>query len=180
MSEIHFGVENCYFSVLAAGEYNTPVAMPGAVAMSVKPDTEIVTTNVRTNSKTIVERPIGFADRCKNISLEVVSLPCEFLTQILNYEIDNNGVLIEKKQQKVVFALLYETRKNGKRVRHLMSECVCNKPEYDCTTLSNTTSVNTRKLNIVSYPNLVTGTYGKAISENENETIFDDWFCKIY
>lgn len=180
MSEIHFGIENCHFSVLAAGAYNTPVAMPGAVAINIRSDTEIVTTNVRTGSKAIIERPVGIADKCKNISLEIVSLPYEFLTQVLNYETDANGIFVEKRQRTVIFALLFETKNGSSKTRHSMLECVCNKPEYDCTTLSNRISVNTRKLDIVSYPSLITENYGKSVSENENKTIFDNWFNAVY
>lgn len=181
MSTVHFGISNCHFAIKKTANYYTPpVPMPGAIGMSVDPDINIITANVRTAIGTTSEHPTDIIDGGKKITLDIASLPIEFLTGILGYVQDDNGVLVEGKQVYVPFALLYETQTNSTSTRYSLIECVCKKPKYDCTTMSNSVSVNTRQLEIMSYPCIDTGYYGKSISKNINQTVFANWFKNVY
>ena len=181
MSTVHFGISNCHVAIKkAANYYAPPVPMPGAIGMSVDPDINIITANVRTAHGTTAERPTDIIDNGKKIILDIASLPIDFLIGILGYVQDDNSVLIEGKQIYVPFALLYETQTNSTSTRYSLIECVCKKPKYDCTTMSNSVSVNTRQLEIMSYPCIDTGYYGKSISKNINQTVFANWFKKVY
>lgn len=180
-SKVNCGFKNFYFAPYKAGLANAPIPFPGAIKLSHKPECDTVRLNVRTDKGMIsnTQRVIG---KGKTAALEVVSLPISFLTDILGYFYDDNNILCEGVQETMRFALLYETSNMGNPIRYCLPECICSKPTFDVSTLADSISADTRTLDIVINPYLHNDRYiySKSITEDNNKTIFDDWFNKVY
>ena len=94
-NKIKFGIKGCYYAVatIAANNsatYGTPVALPGAVNLSLSPQGE-------TNS--FYADNIDYYTTVSNTGyegdLELARLPESFLKDVLGYKVDSNGVLYE-------------------------------------------------------------------------------------
>lgn len=180
MPLIHCGIENCHFSLFdESGTYSTPVPMTGAVSLNVKTDVNISNVKVHLSDGTVATQPAEADEEYKEIELEVASLPDDFLSQILGYEQNKWGIWAEKKQKIQPFALLCETSSDNVRVRRSFLNCVCAKPEFDCTTLAGSVKADTRKLKIYAYVQQSTGYYSKFIYD-DGSARFENWFKNVY
>lgn len=158
-----------------------PVALPGAIRLGREPNMEpiVITPNITGNP---TEYTVGYRDKGMKLDLEIVSLPQSFLTDVLGYTIGSNGIIIENEHPIVHFALLYETQDTaGFAVRHSYMDCVCEKPKFDVTTLSNSFSIDARKFSLVVNKDIFgVKCYKKSITAAQNETIFNDWFNRLW
>jgi hypothetical protein len=97
----------------------------------------------------------------------------------LGYEQDEKGIRSKGEQVIQPFALLYETKTDNVRVRHSLLNCVCAKPEFDCTTLAGSIKADTRKLKIYSYMKTSKKSYGNFIYD-DGGNCFENWFNNVY
>lgn len=172
---MQYGISNCHYSVYKNKEYTAPKALQGAVSMSQVP---IITVNQKTflrGNTTVTDQ----VDNGYNISLEIYSLPIDFVCDILGYTLEN-GLLIENRNNKIVrFKLLYETKSKSKPVRHRVLNCTCQKPTFDVSTITDKVSITPKKLSIIA-------DYGCGLCANEQIKIsttdttpvevYDNWF----
>lgn len=178
MGNAHWGFRNFHYCLRTANA--VPVPMPGAVRLTREPELQEIKI-VPNAIGAPQEYVIGHRDGVIRLGLEVVSLPVSFLTDILGYTTDANGVLAEGGHPSVHFALLYETRNTGAgAVRHCYYDCVCKKPKYDVTTLSGSSKFDTRTLEIIANRDIYgSGAYKKSVGEDSAAT-FAAWFDSLY
>lgn len=179
MGNAHRGFKNFHYCLRTAGA--VPVPMPGAVRLTRDPEL----TEVRIVPDVIgapVEYAAGYKGGIIRLGLTIVSLPVQFLVDVLGYTIDSNGVLAEGGHPAVHFALLYETGTTEQgAVRHCYMDCVCKKPKFDAATLSASSGFNTRTLEIAANKDIFgSGMYKKSISEQDDPQVFAEWFTGVY
>lgn len=175
------GFKNFYYAVRTSTGTGTPVPMPGAIKISVKPQTENRVINIRRSDGTLIQYTEGAVETGKTATVDIINLPVSFLTDILGYTIDENGVLIEHEQQAKHFVLLYENTRNGEAVRHQYTDCVCSKPNFDVTTITSEAGIDKKSLELILNPDIFgSGGYSKSITESQNPEIFAKWFDKVY
>lgn len=158
-----------------------PVALPGAIKLGREPNMEPITITPNIPG-TPTEYTVGYRDKGLKLDLEIVSLPQSFLTDVLGYTVDSNGILIENEHPIVHFALLYETQDTaGFAVRHSYMDCVCEKPKFDASTMSGNFSIDTKKLSLVVNKDIFgTKSYKKSITAAQNATVYNNWFNTLY
>lgn len=176
MDKISYGLRKCYYAKYDNnGNYYVPVAMPGAIRLTLTPQSEIKKIKFRQ-----VDRPFAVVDNGFVGKLEIVSLPGKFLTDIFDYERLDNGILVERKQKELTkFALMFETLIEGIPVRCTYLNCYCNKPSFECETIADKISAKTRSLDIDIIPDLDDAgneVIKQSISYNANAKLFNHWF----
>ncbi|NMA65316.1 MAG: hypothetical protein GX957_03630 [Clostridiaceae bacterium] len=174
---MQYGISKCHYSIFKNGAYTAPKALLGAVSMSLAP---IITVKQKSflMGNTLVT---GQKDDGYNITLDIFSLSIDFVCEVLGYTTEN-GLLIENQNNKVVkFKLLYETESMDKPIRHCIYNCTCQKPTFDVTTITETVSINPKKLTIIA-------DYGCGLHINKKQQIkvsttvltpievYDNWF----
>lgn len=179
MDKISYGLRKCYYAKYDNnGNYYAPVAMPGAIRLTLTPQSEIKKIKFRQ-----VDRPFTVVDNGFVGKLEIVSLPGKFLTDIFDYERLDNGILVERKQKELTkFALMFETLIEGIPVRCTYLNCYCSKPAFECETIADRISAKTRALDIVIVPetdDLGEDTIKYSISKNSNVNLFNNWFSSV-
>ncbi len=174
MRNAHYGFKNFHYCPRGLGA--VPRAMPGAVRLTRAPDMQEI--KVRPDTHGIpAEYTAGYRDRGIKLGLEIVSLPVQFLVDVLGYVQEASGVLVEGKHPAVHFALLYETRSLAGPVRHCYYDCVCQKPKFDATTLSASSRFDTRILELTVNRDIFgSGGYKESIARADNAEMFDEWF----
>lgn len=172
----HRGIRNVNYCLKTGGSISAPFPLNGAVGISFTPQTTPRTIAVRPDKGGQIQHT-DFIETGKQASLEILSLPVSFLTDILGYETDENGILYEGAFKSVHFVLLYEEQNEDIPVRHLLYDVVCSKPSFDATTMTNTLGVDKRNLSLViNQDEDHECRYSQSISEADDKALFDSWF----
>ena len=172
------GLKNCTYKVSGS---LTRKPLTGAQKISFASNSAERTISVRTD-----KGAVAYSDTIetgKTATLEIVQLPVDFLVDVLGYDY-TNGILTEKTKHKAThFSLYYEVQTDTEPQRVQIFDCVCAKPDFDVTTITNTPSVDIKKLKLLISPEKtnigISDNYSRSTSHSENATAFDTWFSTI-
>lgn len=129
MSKIKFGLKNVHYAkatVAANGSatYETPVPIPGAVSLSMDPQGE---TNKFYADNIAYYTAVGNSGY--EGDLEMALFPDQFKIDCLGYIEDNKHMLIEDVNAEAKpFALLFQFEGDVKATRHVLYNCVAQRP----------------------------------------------------
>lgn len=129
MSKIKFGLKNVHYAkatIAANGSatYETPVAIPGAVSLSMDPQGE---TNKFYADNIAYYTAVGNSGY--EGDLEMALFPDQFKIDCLGYIEDNKHMLIEDVNAEAKpFALLFQFEGDVKATRHVLYNCVAQRP----------------------------------------------------
>lgn len=138
---VRFGLSNVYYALYdeTSGKYGTPVAIPGAVKMSLTKVGESETFYADNIPYATFESNGGYTGE-----LEVAVAADQFLTDCLGMTKDTNGLVIESADDEVKqFALLYEVSSNTEPQRFVFYNTVASRPEPEHNTKSDSTTPDT-------------------------------------
>lgn len=151
-NKIKYGIKNVYYAkatIAANGSatYGTPVALPGAVSMTLDPEGEV--------SPFYADDIVyytGVANNGYSGSLELALIPDSFRTDILGEATDGTTGL----QYEMVdvepehFALLFQFAGDDEAVRHVFYNCVATRPSVASQTKETSVTPVTETLNITA------------------------------
>lgn len=178
MNEINYGLRNCYY---ALKDDLKPLPLKGAISLRLDSQIDTQTKRLASNNATgFINTPIGLSDKGYTGTLELASLPDTFMNDVLGYYKDDNGIIIKRRQTVKHFILLTEEQSNnnnGRRYQYL--NCTCTGHNINAQTTDEKITPNTITLQLIVSPNL-DGIVYKIIRKSDNETIYNDWFNKVY
>lgn len=154
-NKIKYGLRNCYYALATPGTggtltYGTPVALPGAVSMSLSAEGEI--------SPFYADDVIYFQSTSNNGytgTLELALIPDSFKTDILKETVDTNSVSLEyANTEPAEFALIFEFQGDDKATRHLFYRCTCGRPDVASATKEDSIEPQTETLNLTVMPRI--------------------------
>lgn len=125
-NKVKYGLSNCYYAVLdeTAGTYDTPVAMPGAVNLSL--DQEGETNNFRADN---MDYYVSVSNNGYSGDLELALIPDSFLTDVMGEVVGTNGLQYEIADAKPkAFALLFQFEGDEHATRHVLYNCKATRP----------------------------------------------------
>ena len=179
-NKIKFGLENVHYAevtVSADGTvtYGTPVAMRGAVTLSVSPS--ITRTAIPADNNE--EYYVTFEDNGYTGDLEVLNLDDEARAVMFGSTVEN-GVLIEHKDDEPnPIALLFEFSGDKHKTRHVLYNCLCTKPNIESET--GKTSIKNEKISMSARPAEDTGRIkAKVANTTTTASIYSSWFDQVY
>ena len=130
-NKVKYGLKSAHYAVITEVggviSFGTPVPLPGAVNLSIKPSGDSVT--FEADDTTYYENNInnGYEG-----SLEVAKLPDQFKIDVLGEALDANGALIENSEaEHRKFALMYEFDGDANKVRHVNYYCSASRPSIE-------------------------------------------------
>ena len=183
-NKIRYGIKNCYYakatiSTTGTATYATPVALPGAVSLSLNAqgDQSIFWAD---NIAYFVSQPNNGYEG----ELELAKIPDTFLTDCLAYTSDTNGVLIEDAGAAPAhFALMFQFEGDVNAKRSVIYNCVANRP-----TVSGSTKNETIEPQTETIPLIATSIYNSALSKDivkasctEAQTSqYNSWLSAVY
>lgn len=181
-NKVKFGLSNCYiapFTISSTGEYEykTPIAVPGAVNLSLSPsgDTnDFFADNVIYFSSTANQGYEG--------DLEIALIPDEIRTQILGETTDSNGAYIENANDKAQgFAFGFQINGDNKNRKYWYYNCSLTRPNTESSTSESTITPNTDTLSMKAMPRLTDKAVRVFLEENEsNKAVYDAFFTEVY
>ncbi len=156
--------------------YGTPKAIPGAVSISLDAEGE--------SSPFYADGIVYFRSVTNNGysgDLEIALIPEWFRTEVLQEQLDNKGVLIERStnSESVKFALLFEFDGDEKAIRHVMYKCTCSRPSLESETKEDTIEPGTEKLSITADPRS-DGLVKARTGDDVDQATYNNWYSAVY
>ena len=179
-NKVKFGLKNCHYALVTLADdgtatFGTPVAMPGAVSLSLDAEGENEPFYADDSVYYMVSDNNGYSG-----DLELALIPESFLTDIMHETEDSNGVLYENKDvEPEHFALLFEFTGDQRKIRHCMYYCSASRPSVSGNTREDSTEVQTETLSLTVSP-LPSGLVKVKTETNTTAAVYDAWYNSVY
>lgn len=179
-NKIKYGLSNVYYAVATddgtgALTYATPVAIPGAVNLTMDPQGD--------TNPFYADNIIYFTSTANNGyqgTLEVALLPETFRTGVLGEVADTNGVVIERSNQTAKeFALLFEFQGDKEATKHAFFRCTASRPSATGSTQEASITPQTETLNITAMPR-INDHVVKARCLSASTSAYTTWYTAVY
>lgn len=182
--KVKFGLSKAYYAVATiavdgSATYATPVALPGAVSLSLTARGDRTPFYADNIEYWISNRNNGYEG-----SLELALIPDDFREDVLKEYVDSNNVAAEEVGvADVHFALLFQFEGDTAERLHVVYNCTCSRPDVASATTTDTTEPQTETLNIAASPVYVTALnkwFTKArTNDDTTSTIKTGWFSAV-
>lgn len=181
-NKVKYGLRNVYYAKITEGAggaitYGTPVAIPGAVNLSLS---GVGDTNDFYADDTIYYS--NTANQGYEGDLEIALIPKSFYKDILGLAEDTNGALFEKADATVSgFALGFEVQGDNKPRRTWLFNCKASRPNQDAQTAESGITPATETLSIKVMPRIADKSVKVTMEKtDENTTAYNGFFSAVY
>ncbi len=183
-NKIKYGLKNVYYAVATiaadgSATYETPVAFPGAVSLSLDPQGE----NTPFYADNIVYW-VGASNTGYEGDLEIARVIDSFKTDVLGYITSGNGLLVEDANAEAIhFALLFQFEGDEKATRHVMYNCTATRPAAAGNTKEETVEPQTETVTVTATSIYVaaldTDIVKSDTKADTSATVYDGWFTAV-
>lgn len=181
---VKFGISKAYYAKYdeSTNKYSTPVALPGAVSMTLSREGEessfyadnIVYYSITPNS--------GYTGE-----FSLAKAPQSVYIDLLGQSTDDNGMLIESTDDKQAsFALLFEVDGNVEKQRFCFYNCTLSRPETEANTKEDSVEPDTDTLSIrmtsreFAWGSDTINAVKASVTDGEGtKAIFDKWYESV-
>lgn len=182
-NKVKYGLKNVYYAVatIAANHsatYETPVAWPGAVNMSLSAEGD--TTKFRADN---IDYWVGQSNNGYSGDFESALIPDSFKKDVLGYIEDSAGALVESAEAKTKpFALLFQFEGDDKATRHVMYNVTATRPTISGATAAETIEPQTETVTFTaaSIYNASLGVEIVKASVNEGTAPYETFAESVY
>ena len=180
-NKVQYGLEKCFYAVLTETQgvitYGTPKALLGAVNLSL--DAEGEETNFRADNTDYFKTS---ANNGYSGSLELAKIPKDFLKDCLGQEEDDNGAVIENKNNTVKrFALMFQFEGDETGSRVVLYDCVATRPKTEHSTTEETITPQTETIDFKAGARTTDGQVKACLEKTvANEAVYNDFYNQVY
>ena len=179
-NKVKYNLKNAHYAMLQTSEegvvsFGTPVALPGAVSISLDANGEPENFYADGTAYYVINNNMGYDG-----DLELAMIPEDFRVSALNETLDDNKVLIEDANSELNrFALLFEFDGDVKHIRHVLYNCSASRPGIEGKTNEESREVQTETLTIKATP-LPSGVVKAKTGNETDNTVYADWYKAVY
>lgn len=178
VNKVTFGLDNVHVAFLVDGtttSWETPVKIPGAVRFAPEPQGEDTTFYADNGPYFTYTSNNGYT-----AELEMANLSDEVLAEMLGWEIDANGMVVETTDgEQKEFALLGQILGDKKNRRFVYYRCKASRPTAEHNTRAESVEPTTQTLNITILPIEINGknvVRGVIELNDNNTTVYNNFF----
>lgn len=181
LSKVQFGLSKAYYAVIENGTYGTPIALPGAVSLSINREGSDPEKFYADNFPYYVAPAVngGYTG-----TLTLAKVPSSFRVDVLGEVVDDNGMQVEiADATSKSFALMYEVEGDADQKRYVFFNCTAQRIAAGANTKSDSTSPDTQDLEFTAIgkdftlagqtKNIVQG------SASTSDTAFAGWYTAV-
>lgn len=177
--KVKFGVSNVHYAMLTSMDpptYGTPVAIPGAVSLSLQANggsSPFFADNM--------QYFVTVSNNGYNSDMEVAYFPKQFMEDVFgNTESATDKVVTESALvQPKPFALLFQEEGDVKGTRFVLYNCTATRPSRTLATTTDTTTPQTQTSSISASP-LTDGRTMSYTSENTPANVVQNWYKQVW
>ena len=179
-NKVKFNICNVHYALITVSEegevtFGMPVAMPGAVSLSLEPNGEPSNFYADGYAYYTISNNMGYEG-----DLELAMVPESFRTDVLKESLDDNSVLVESANVETAnFALLFEFDGDVKKIRHVLYNCSAARPNIESATNEEEIEVQTETLAITAAP-LANGYVKARTGDSTTDTVYTGWYTSVY
>ena len=179
-NKVKYNLKNAHYAMLKVSEegvvsFDTPVALPGAVSISLDANGEPENFYADGVAYYVINNNMGYDG-----DMELAIIPEDFRVSVLNETLDDNKVLIENANSELnAFALLFEFDGDVKHIRHVLYNCSASRPGIEGKTNEESREVQTETLTIKATP-LPSGVVKSKTGNETDSTVYADWYKAVY
>jgi phi13 family phage major tail protein len=180
-NKIKYGLSDVYWAKINAdGTYVTPVAIEGAVSLSLKPAGSELTAYGDNIAQVDFSINQGYSG-----SIAFNLIPDDFKTDILGETVDANGVVTESSDAKASeFALLFQFLGDVNNRRHVLYRCKASRPNVESETMKDKADAKEESLDLTVRP-IANGSLKHKVKSYvddlpETASVYANWFDKVY
>jgi phi13 family phage major tail protein len=181
-NKVTFGLEKVHIAYLTATSptptWDDPIPIPGAVRFSPEPQGEENTFYADNGPYFTYTSNNGYT-----AELEMANIPDQVLAELLGWEIDANGMLVETTDgEPKEFALLGQILGDKKNRRFVYYRCKASRPSKEHSTRAESVEPATETLNIRILPIEVNGkniVRGVMELNDTNQAVYDAFFNSV-
>ena len=179
-NKVKYNICNVHYAVIAKAEdgtvkFATPVAIPGAVSISLDPKGEPESFYADGVEYYVINNNQGYDG-----DLEVALIPESFREDVLLETADANNVLVENSNSQTgSFALLFEFDGDIRKIRHVMYNCSASRPSISGKTNEEGKEVQTETLTIKSRPP-ANGLVKAKTGNSTTDAVYAKWYQEVY
>ena len=179
-NKVKFNICNVHYALITVDEdgevtFGTPVAMPGAVSLSLEPNGEPSNFYADGYAYYTISNNMGYEG-----DLELAMVPESFRTDVLKESLDDNSMLVESANVETAnFALLFEFDGDVKKIRHVLYNCSAARPNIESATNEEEIEVQTETLAITAAP-LANGYVKARTGDSTTDTVYTGWYTSVY
>lgn len=180
-NKVRFGLKNVHYAALTFGQdgaatFGTPVAIPGAVSLSMSRASEAEDFYADDGVYYSSDDNSEFDG-----DLEMALIPEAFRIGHLGEEQDSNGVLATRGvSEHAPFALLFEFTGDAKAIRHVIYNCTASQNELAGETKGENLSVQTETLNLHSRLLPAENLAKARTGDTTPAATYDAWYNAVY
>ena len=179
-NKVKFNICNVHYALITVDEdgevtFGTPVAMPGAVSLSLEPNGEPSNFYADGYAYYTISNNMGYEG-----DLELAMVPESFRTDVLKESLDDNSVLVESANVETAnFSLLFEFDGDVKKIRHVLYNCSAARPNIESATNEEEIEVQTETLAITA-ASLANGYVKARTGDSTTDTVYTGWYTSVY
>lgn len=185
-NKIKYGIKNCYYAVATiatngSATYATPVALPGAVSLSMDQQGDANTFYADNIAYFVSQANNGYQG-----DLELALIPDAFRKDVLNeYETNDGKVLLEELDTEAIhFALLFQFEGDVHGTRYCLYNCVASRSAISSSTKAESIEPQTESIQITA-----TSVYNASLDkdivraktgESTTTSVYNGWFSSVF
>lgn len=180
MAKVLFGLRNVYYSIITEGDnnsisYGTPVALPGAVNLSLSPEGDENVFYADDSRYYVVSTNSGYSG-----DLEIAMITDAFAENVLGNELDSNKLMVESKDGKhKSIALMFEVQSDESARRYVFYNVSIGRVSTNAATTEESTTVQTATLNITAAAAKDTGYVRAYTTDLTPDATYNAWFTSV-
>ena len=180
MAKVLFGLRNVYYSIITEGDnnsitYGTPVALPGAVNLSLSPEGDENVFYADDSRYYVVSTNSGYSG-----DLEIAMITDAFAENVLGNELDSNKLMVESKDGKhKSIALMFEVQSDESARRYVFYNVSIGRVSTNAATTEESTTVQTATLNITAAAAKDTGYVRAYTTDLTPDATYNAWFSSV-
>lgn len=175
-NKVQFGLKNVHYAVPTQSGYGTPVAIPGAVSLTLTPEGEKTKFYADNVEYYVSEYNKGYTG-----TLEVALLPDAMLKDVFQFtEGATSKVLTEHSNTEAKhFALLFQIEGDESERCYVFYDCVGARPSIDAETLGETKDPKTASIELTVVPTSTGIVSAKTTADTPTATK-TGWFTSVF
>jgi len=181
MNKVQFGLKNVHYAPYEETEegivYETPIAIPGAVTLTLTPRGEL--------AEFYADNMIYYSAAANDGydgALSIAVIPEQFAIDALGEVKDeDDGVLTEKADaRQKQFALMFEFDGDVKAVRHVLYNCSANRPTITGETTTSTKEPQPNELAFIASARPGDLAVKTKTTADTSEEVYNNWYKAVY